>query len=411
MRLGPAARATRFTRTPARGLDRLGAAARAAAPAAQRKPMVEVSAKQAEPPPRPRAGSASRRKRLHGPALLAQGGREQHVAHARQRAQPVGGDADLLAGHVIDLEAQHRDLVLGRAPPRPVVERERAQHVGLSPAARAFPPRFRWRAGAPRTRSGAAARWRRMAAPVGVTRSPPIAVVAPGEAFEQARRRRRRHRQQAVLRAREPAAARQVRDVPARAGQRRGDAAGGDHVHQRIPVADLVEMHALDRHLVDERLRLGEQAQDRDRMTGGAGRQWRGFDPRHHVAEPGMRVRAVVVVVAWREAEAEAAQPAAHAGFQRRRPGTFRQHRLRVREHARAQVGARIEHGGHEHVARHSAHRVELHGNVHLRRSRVCLETRDERVSRSAPALSPTRPPSESTLPWVAGWGRGPAPT
>ena len=43
-----------------------------------------------------------------------------------------------------------------------------------------------------------------------------------------------------------------------------------DHVHQRIPVADLVEMHLVHRHAMDRGFGLRQVAQDGDRVRGRA---------------------------------------------------------------------------------------------------------------------------------------------
>ena len=61
------------------------------------------------------------------------------------------------------------------------------------------------------------------------------------------------------------------------------------HIHQRIPVADFVEMHIVQRHVVDRGLGLRQVAQDGRGVRSGAGVQRRGLDPRHHVAEAGAR--------------------------------------------------------------------------------------------------------------------------
>ena len=93
-------------------------------------------------------------------------------------------------------------------------------------------------------------------APVGVSSSASRAAREDRRVAEQAHRRRRRHREHAVRRVDHPAA-----DV-----QRRADDAVGlepverehraDDVDDRVERADLVQVHALDRHLVDGRFGL-----------------------------------------------------------------------------------------------------------------------------------------------------------
>ena len=56
-----------------------------------------------------RSGRDQQAKRLHQPALLALDLANGEVEHALDRAQTIGRDRDLLAGHVVDLEAQDRD--------------------------------------------------------------------------------------------------------------------------------------------------------------------------------------------------------------------------------------------------------------------------------------------------------------
>ena len=204
-----------------------------------RRPMVEVSAKQRSMTLLGRLRPHEKAEGLHRPALLAPALADRKVENAGLGAQPVGGDADLLAGHVVDLEGEHA-RPCRRGGLVVVVEDQGAQDVGdagerarAGAGAGGDQPAGRPRRAAVGRRDGA-----RIAAPVGVTRSPATPSSRQSKPRRISRGRRRRDRQQAVAGAHEAAAARQRRDGPARTGERRGDAAGGDHVHQRIPVGE-----------------------------------------------------------------------------------------------------------------------------------------------------------------------------
>ena len=81
-----------------------------------------------------------------------------------------------------------------------------------------------------------------------------------------------------------------------------------------------MEMDRLDRHGMDLGLGLGEEAEDGDRLPGSAGRERRSLDAGHQFPEAAAMRRGTVVMgvvgVRVAEAEAKAAQPAAHAVFQ-----------------------------------------------------------------------------------------------
>ncbi len=77
-------------------------------------------------------------------------------------------------------------------------------------------------------------------------------------------------------RAHEAVAVRQGGNAPARLSRRRGEPARRRHVHQQIPVADLVEMDLVHRHVVDRGFGLREVAQDGGRVRGRAGTERRG---------------------------------------------------------------------------------------------------------------------------------------
>src|ERR1700710_705144 len=48
---------------------------------------------------------------MDGPALLSQSGENYEVPHARELAQPFGRHPDLLASHIVDVEAQDKDVL------------------------------------------------------------------------------------------------------------------------------------------------------------------------------------------------------------------------------------------------------------------------------------------------------------
>ena len=254
--------------------------------------MVEVSAKHSAMTAVARLGPHQEAEDLERSALLAGRREDRKIEDAGDRAQAVGGDADLLAGHVVDVEGDHVDEVGLTAGGRLILRRledESAEHVGHAGEARACRRRCRSRAAVRPLRPppSAPTRWRRMAAPVGVTRSPatpssrhakPARIVTVAGAGTGRSPCRVSH---------QAAAARQRGDAPARTGERRGDAAGGDHVHQRIPVGDFVEMDVLDRHGVDMGFGLGEMAEDGDGFRRGAWRERRRLDPPAHFGEGG----------------------------------------------------------------------------------------------------------------------------
>ena len=193
----------------------------------------------------------------------------------------------------------------------------------------------------------------------------PDAVVAPGEALQQPRRGRRRHRQQAVARAHQAVAARQGGDAPARAVERRGDAA------RRRPRPSANPSRRSRGNARRPPARRGSRLRPprgwrRMAIACAAvpGTERRGLDARHHVAEAGVSVMVVMV-----GSLAVMPQPARSAGSAGRRwcrlvktgvPAAGRQHGRDVRQHAAAQIRQGIEHRGDEHVARDAADRIEM---------------------------------------------------
>src|SRR6202021_1226179 len=114
-----------------------------------------------------------------------------------------------------------------------------------------------------------------------------------------------------MLSSHKASAAWQVRDGPAGCRQGGGDAAGGNHIHQRVPVADLVEMNVTERHAVDCGLGFCEMAEDCDGFRSRAAREGGILDPRDHAEKASVRVISVSLLGGAGEAEAQTAEAAA----------------------------------------------------------------------------------------------------
>ena len=183
---------------------------------------------------------------------------------------------------------------------------------------------------------------------------------------------------------------RQRRRRPVRAVQLRGDAPRGNHVHQRIPVGELVEMHGVDCRAVHARLGVGQQFEQRQRMDTRPGRQRRAGEPVAQTgvcgaacagARPGkfapplttgrQRVWSPCLV----NAECEHAEAAAGRGTKRRSGSPVDLHGRKVGKQRRAECGQRIDHRSDEHVTADASDKIEM--DRERRRRRQC-----RRVSR-----------------------------
>ena len=146
--------------------------------------MVEVSAKQtlgdgiAGFRPHQQRGTTS----AAGPSCRSAGPVETSStpSAARSRSQAI---ADLLAGHVVDLEGEHARRVSLATGAAAAVSNTSARRIFGMPGRSRVPAPVPVPASQPPPAPDAGStRCRRIAAPVGVTRSPGDAVVAPGEA-------------------------------------------------------------------------------------------------------------------------------------------------------------------------------------------------------------------------------------
>ena len=188
----------------------------------RRSPRVEVSVKQARATASAAGGCRQQPEVDDRPALLADARADRDVDHARLRAQAIGRDGDLLAGHVVDVELEHGDRVgVGVAAARSKTSaRRRFGSPGSSrvpaPQPTAASARRRGARRRPAGRRGGAGSRRRSASPAR-RRCRRRARVAG----EQRAGCGRRHRQQPVRGAHRAAAQRRRRRVHARPRARR----------------------------------------------------------------------------------------------------------------------------------------------------------------------------------------------
>ncbi len=213
-------------------------------------------------------------------------------------AQPVGRERQFLAGHVVDVELDQRDALVGdRVALR---EHQHAQYV---------------RHALERARAGTEALRKQPATGMvgvdsvgrdqmaqdcragGRDALSGDAVVTPRIPFEQARGRRTRHRQHAVRGADRAAAAWRSGGAPLCAVERRGDRPGGDHVHARVPVGQLVEVHRVACGAVHPCLGVGEEIEYCKRVRSNGGVERRTVDL---VADRLVAAAVIVVLVCCR---------------------------------------------------------------------------------------------------------------
>ncbi len=182
-----------------------------------------------------------------------------------QRARPLPSPA----GHVVDVGFDHDVVGAARDARRRAPRRSRPRGAGdraIGELCRlaAAPADALGRQGRPSLEAHVATS-ARIAAPVGVTKLGLDVDAVRRHAAQAAHRRGRGERQHAVARLDEAAPHRQRRphDLGAEVRNRGGRA---DDVDDRVHGADLVEVHLIERHLVDLRLRLAEPAEDPPRQ-------------------------------------------------------------------------------------------------------------------------------------------------
>ena len=293
--------------------------------------------------------------------FLALPGQQDHVDHARIFAQHSDGGAEFLACHIVDIAGQLDQAVVPDTAPRGV-EQANPQDIGQ--------PRQHPHA---RARAGCAqpSRWAAAVVAAGDMRKDrrtgwrhPLAgdaIVVPVVPFKDQRRRRRGNRQLAVRRVHQPAAQRQRREAEACPLQRGTDAARRRHVHQRVPIGDFVEMHTVDGNGVHARFGFRDAVLDRAGGGGGALGQIGGLQQRAQRAVGGvLSVPCRIAAFGQHQVEPARGDAGGHMIRQARVADVGRQHCRDIRHDAVREFRQRVQHGGDEHIARRTAHRVKM---------------------------------------------------
>lgn len=199
------------------------------------------------------------------------------------------------------------------------------------------------------------------------------AVVTPAKAPQNLHGGGRRNREKAMTSTYQSVAARKFRNAPGALRQSRRDASGSHDVHQRVPVGYFVEVYFLDRHTVHTAFRLGEAAQDGNRLVRRSGvksgRRYQSgdFGETHRVIVMMAFVVMVVMVMVVRrlvvkcnQRESSGCNATADSFAQGGQPAVGRDRGSQVGENPGLQIRECIQDRGDKHVARHAAGGVQM---------------------------------------------------